>query len=797
MTGVNLLALYTNPNFNKKESIQGVCIALIFLILLYSSPAALLIYWTVNNLISLCKNIFFLKFNPKKGTAPFIMSILKLDRAKPLIPVTLLISLNTFLFGPFTMYANNVDEFTFSLVSVFGFLALMAFAISITFFALGLILPEKFYSRYISIVFAVGFLSFLQGNILIWKYGLLDGQGIDWSQGAWRGWVDGAIWLVLLLIAIVASRRIQKIAFATSLALVLIQLVSLIIISVNRPEIWKDKIELDASVLDSVYDFSKNLNVIHFILDGVQSDMFQDLINERPQYYGNALNGFTFFREATGVFPTTRLSLPAFLSGNAYGNNLPINKFIENTFKGENIINALQKRGFKVDIVNYPLTDSAILRELGHNYYHVPLLPSRHATEINEFYGVAILLDLVLLRQTPYFIKRFVYNDQRWLVQRAFFNPYLMRYIAEEEFIQELVKNLTVMREESSYKYIHLAQSHVPVVVDRNCQYTERILKATRENLLNQYRCSMELFIGFLDKLKNDGIYDSSLIVLNADHGAAMSVDIDNIKGDTPLSLTKQTPGTIVGSAMTLLAIKPPGSSEPLQVSDAQVSIMDIPETISSVLGYNDEFNGRSAFDVAPDEVRQRQFYYYKWLHTNWQADYFSHLDAYIIKGSVYDAASWQRGPTFHKPGISYQTSKIDFGTTEGFRFLRMGWTYNMKNDGKTVNWALGDSASIYLTLPKDTPVTLTANIRPAPMNNPQIINIIIDGRTVGQWELNAPWILQEQSVVIEPDKLRPDVSIIEFVFSESYEQVGNEMTGEMPVTVMFESILLKEKSQI
>jgi hypothetical protein len=118
-----------------------------------------------------------------------------------------------------------------------------------------------------------------------------------------------------------------------------------------------------------------------------------------------------------------------------------------------------------------------------------------------------------------------------------------------------------------------------------------------------------------------------------------------------------------------------------------------------------------------------------------------------------------------------------------------MGWTYNMKNDGKTVNWALGDSASIYLTLPKDTPVTLTANISPIPMSNPQIINIIIDGRAVGQWELNAPWRLQEQSVVIEPDKLRPDVSIIEFVFSESLEQVGDQI----PVTVMFESISVKE----
>jgi membrane protein insertase Oxa1/YidC/SpoIIIJ len=66
MTGINLFALFTTPDFNKKESIQGVCIALLFLVLLYNSPAALLIYWTFNNFISLCKNLLSLSFDSKK-----------------------------------------------------------------------------------------------------------------------------------------------------------------------------------------------------------------------------------------------------------------------------------------------------------------------------------------------------------------------------------------------------------------------------------------------------------------------------------------------------------------------------------------------------------------------------------------------------------------------------------------------------------------------------------------------------------------------------------------------------------
>ena len=66
MTAVNLAAIYTTPGFNLKDSIQGIGIAFLFLILLYSAPVALLIYWTTNNLISLGRNFFVLKSFPKK-----------------------------------------------------------------------------------------------------------------------------------------------------------------------------------------------------------------------------------------------------------------------------------------------------------------------------------------------------------------------------------------------------------------------------------------------------------------------------------------------------------------------------------------------------------------------------------------------------------------------------------------------------------------------------------------------------------------------------------------------------------
>ena len=57
MTAVNIITVFATPAFVRKERIQAVCLAIVFLMLLYGAPSALLLYWTVNNIISLVKTV--------------------------------------------------------------------------------------------------------------------------------------------------------------------------------------------------------------------------------------------------------------------------------------------------------------------------------------------------------------------------------------------------------------------------------------------------------------------------------------------------------------------------------------------------------------------------------------------------------------------------------------------------------------------------------------------------------------------------------------------------------------------
>ncbi|MCP4298501.1 MAG: hypothetical protein GY786_23185 [Proteobacteria bacterium] len=89
MTLVNLASGFVySRNFTKNEKIQIWVVSLLFLVLLYQSPAVLVIYWTLNNLFSLIKNVGYHYFSDTIDIIPQSQAGLW-DRNKELWQVSL------------------------------------------------------------------------------------------------------------------------------------------------------------------------------------------------------------------------------------------------------------------------------------------------------------------------------------------------------------------------------------------------------------------------------------------------------------------------------------------------------------------------------------------------------------------------------------------------------------------------------------------------------------------------------------------------------------------------------------
>ncbi len=77
MTVINCVAGYIyTKDAPAREKVQVYLLALFFLILLYNSPSGLVLYWTFNNIFSLCKNIVAKYVSDEDKIIAFILSLL-------------------------------------------------------------------------------------------------------------------------------------------------------------------------------------------------------------------------------------------------------------------------------------------------------------------------------------------------------------------------------------------------------------------------------------------------------------------------------------------------------------------------------------------------------------------------------------------------------------------------------------------------------------------------------------------------------------------------------------------------
>jgi Sulfatase len=561
---------------------------------------------------------------------------------------------NLFLFVPCTLYFGNSGEFVtpvWSILEVYFYLALLVVGLLI--FLRGL-LSSEYQRRYAVLIAVVGLLLWLQGNVFVWEYGLLDGQSIDWNHKVWRGWIDIGAWSSVILLSSIFYRVVEKPVIHIAFSVFFLQLVLLVFSSYQNADVLLKKMEASTSVdaLREIHQFSSAQNVLLILLDSFQADVFKEIISHKTEgdQYQSALDGFVFFKENMGVFPGTYMSVPAILSGEIYRNHIPKGEFIKAVYGGKTILNSAFESGYEIDLVG----EGSMINMYTNGRYtnaHI-LVDNYHVTEQEyEQSDTAKLLDLTLFRLAPHFLKKYVYNEQRWLVRPFFLNAEYQQfqYFAHTAFLNKLIQNMSVDRTAPVFKFFHLMITHSPMVVNRECDYAGGTLPRNRKTVTAQSKCSLGTVIKLFDKMKELGIYDDSLIILMADHGGHLQpYRFKNTTIDPDSNAISIDPWTMA-MATPLMSIKAPGASGTLKISTALTSLLDTPDTISSILNLDERFGGRSVLELGPLEPRERRNYFYEWERDDWESDYNGPIREFIINGSLYDG-NWRFGKLFLPP---------------------------------------------------------------------------------------------------------------------------------------------------
>ena len=120
----------------------------------------------------------------------------------------LLAPLQLLLFGPHTLHAGNQQEFSASFWSLAVHLVPMILAVSGGLVLLGIALPTGLFRYYVVFLVGIGIVVWIQGNLMVGDYGVLNGEDVDWSGQAWRNRHELAIWIGLPVLATVVARKV-------------------------------------------------------------------------------------------------------------------------------------------------------------------------------------------------------------------------------------------------------------------------------------------------------------------------------------------------------------------------------------------------------------------------------------------------------------------------------------------------------------------------------------------------------------------------------------------------------------
>jgi len=549
-------------------------------------------------------------------------------------------SLTVFLFAPANLYFTNVLEFPFYFHEILPVLLVLCLISTMTAVGILFLLSSKssVYQKAVSIVFILTILLWIQGNIFVWHYGVFDGRKIEWERHLLKGFIELFVWVLLLCAAVIKSKALYKFVKKISIFFILVQLIWTVTAMVKAPKQGFKKYVIDEN---GKFDF-RSKNIIILVLDSFQSDIFQEIIEE-DNYYRDIFEDFTYFRNALAGFPTTYLSVTMFLTGRYYDNSLPIQEFIKEAFlSSSSLPKVLKNSGFNVDLFpDHPFEiycDKTVASNIVERGRSIIKISPRTLYNIYT---------LSFFRYSPHFLKKYFYEHNLQFFQKTFVkikNTSLPSHGTKDDlrFIEDIESKSKVVGEGYGFKFFHLWGLHPPFVLTENLEYIE-LPSEDRGNAKRQGKGLLQLVKKFLDTLKRNGIYDSSMIFIIGDHGLGFEV---KIAADLPTAYAPERNlllQEVKGSAIPLILVKPFGSRGKLKISDAPVCLSDIPKTIASELKLKGEFPGIAMLENKEPVERKRVFLMYSWQHKYFDEDYLPTMEEYIIRGHSWFDESWKK----------------------------------------------------------------------------------------------------------------------------------------------------------
>ncbi len=511
----------------------------------------------------------------------------KIRPDKTLFVTTLFLAFTLCIYAPYELYITNRNEFWFKLCHFWWMPLVYAGILMFMIILLGMFLRGKLYLCYEAMVIAIAIDVYIQGNFLNLNLGVMDGREISWENYQIHFIINGFIWILVIGVALWTSlkrnKMFKKVTMYIAVFLSLIQLVALVVLlfpvvtdqGIGTQEYW---VLSDKGILE----VGEEENVVVFLLDMFDDEYFKEIIKEEPEL-AEELDGFTYFSNSTGSYSATWYSLASLSTGRLCHNESKLFDWGDEVATEKIYLDELKNEGYQLYF--YTNAPSCMPDRIVNSAGNVLWLPMKVSNKLHFSFD---LYQLVMCKYFPDFVKPYIWMSgtefEYWKEADSEYDVYLQDNVIFRDKLEKT--NVSVSGEKKQFKFIHLDGSHPPFKIDENaCTVWENSVTAVQ-----CARGSLRIVQNYMEKLKQIGSYDNTVIIIMADHGY-----YDNGVLSSPLFM-----------------VKPKGTHGRMKVNNAPVCQLDFGPTVLELVGYQnwDEY-GESAFEIKEGAERERYFYQY------------------------------------------------------------------------------------------------------------------------------------------------------------------------------------------
>ena len=529
------------------------------------------------------------------------------------------------VFSPLEVFVGSYLDFHFGFQVTWQVLTLAMLLVVSVVTAIEMLLPKRVALLLNALTFGIGLCCYVQMMFLNGKMVKMTGAAMRTTRA--ERIANLGIWAAILACVLAAA------AFALAkkkegLLHVAMRYVSALLIVMQTVGLLTVALTTDMSSAggfmlagDGRYEVAPENNTLVFVLDTTEGTFFDGVMEKYPDIY-EALSGFTYYPNTTGMHSRTYPALPYMLTGEVCYFDKPYYEYTREAFRKGTMLQDLKTAG--IDSRVFTWEPHLLSKEAQ------PYLSNLFVTRFDTLDRVSVvdllggMLNISAYKVAPYRLKYELEYSMDKINQRVLKHNHEPYQFYDYEYYHELVDSELNVNEEyaGAFRMYHLFGSHHDMYWDENMWFYDV------DNPVQPLRGSLRIIEEYVDKLEKKEMLDKTTIIVTADHGqwaGTQSTEISRVLSNPP-------------NPIMLVKYADSDMSKPLEISRAPVSHADLFATVIDGCGLDASDYGRTIREIPEDEKRERYYYFTAYsAETGAEAE----LREYLIDGDAGSFDNW------------------------------------------------------------------------------------------------------------------------------------------------------------